>query len=423
MINITEKTFKIYILAVMLLVPIGELITELFQNPFASQPIIISFAGIIGVILVFLHFFLNRERKFLNKKTDVFYLLLFFFMIISLIFSRDLDNTLHSYLNGFYMNETPFHFAAYYSLFFAATMISDYKDKLKIIIAYLGVALLQGVIGVFQSLGYRITDCVFDADLHKEGNLVFGLTEHQNWFAGLSILLVGCCIGVFVFYDSLIKQVPTKITAKLYHAGQIAILILLVIIFYCSICTSARIAWVGNIALILFYYVSFAIVYKNSEDKVLIKKYFVRLLIATGLIIVVFIWILFSRDMIISEINKTSDEINEGSSQLGSLRGYIWKSGLNVVPRYPLTGIGLDNYIWCFYHNTDPLWLEKNDYYVQWKGHNEYIHTLVTEGIPALINYLALLFYAAYSAIKKVLSNDDFEQRAITWILFSMFTG
>ena len=61
--------------------------------------------------------------------------------------------------------------------------------------------------------------------------------------------------------------------------------------------------------------------------------------------------------------------------------------------------------------------------YVQEKGHNEYLHTMVTQGIPALINYLALLVFACSGAVKSILKRASGEERAVTWILLGMFTA
>jgi len=63
----------------------------------------------------------------------------------------------------------------------------------------------------------------------------------------------------------------------------------------------------------------------------------------------------------------------------------------------------------------------KEGMYVQDKGHNEYIHILVTQGIPALINYLALLIYAGVGAVKNILKETSKKKRAICWILLGMF--
>ena len=57
------------------------------------------------------------------------------------------------------------------------------------------------------------------------------------------------------------------------------------------------------------------------------------------------------------------------------------------------------------------------------KGHNEYIHILVTEGVFALVNYLALLFYAFFTGMKSALKsiNKDRANAVVTCIFLTMF--
>ena len=53
---------------------------------------------------------------------------------------------------------------------------------------------------------------------------------------------------------------------------------------------------------------------------------------------------------------------------------------------------------------------------VQDKGHNEYLHTMATQGIPAAINYLALLIYSVAGAIKAIFKEKDDLKRSLLWI-------
>ena len=52
---------------------------------------------------------------------------------------------------------------------------------------------------------------------------------------------------------------------------------------------------------------------------------------------------------------------------------------------------------------------------MQNKGHNEYIHTLVTQGIFSGINYLAFVLYCCiFSYIKILKGNDEYSQSNVT---------
>ena len=102
---------------------------------------------------------------------------------------------------------------------------------------------------------------------------------------------------------------------------------------------------------------------------------------------------------------------------MGSDRLYNWRKGLEQVPKHWLTGVGLDNYRYVFVSAPD----FKEGMYYQDKGHNEYLHVLVTQGVPALINYLALLVYACVGAVKNILKETSVKKRAVIWILLGMF--
>ena len=86
------------------------------------------------------------------------------------------------------------------------------------------------------------------------------------------------------------------------------------------------------------------------------------------------------------------------------------------VPGHWLTGVGLDNYRYVFISSPDYV----EGMYLQDKAHNEFLHILVTQGLPSLINYLALLIFAGAGAVKSILNETSVKKRAVTWILLGM---
>ncbi len=57
------------------------------------------------------------------------------------------------------------------------------------------------------------------------------------------------------------------------------------------------------------------------------------------------------------------------------------------------------------------------------KGHNEYLHILVTQGVFAAVNYISMLIYACAAGVRTVVNTKDEEKRKLTWILLGMFAG
>jgi len=397
----SEKFYYYYILTLMVSVPVFELITELMGYPFESQPIIIELYGYIGVFGIVLYF-LNKEENKQYYLSDIFYGLLVFFAIIALVFSK---NITESYV-GRYYDEKPWHFMAYFALMFAGTMINNDKYRKNILFTYCGVSVIQGIVALFQSFGFRITDCFYDPEWHRNENLCFGLTQHNNWFAGLSTIFAAAAIGLFIFSPK---------SKKISYAY----LVLAALSIYVSFGTSARIAWVGNAMVVIFYIISLIVGAKKGILGNNAKSYF----ISFAIIIIVYGAMLalgaVFHNIFDNAINDFSREIGAGFDEFGTKRGYIWRYGLESVPSNWLTGVGLDNYKYVF--TSNPKWSE--GMFSQAKGHNEYLHTLVTQGVFAALNYISLLIYSFFTGVKNVIKSKDDNHRFITWIFLGMFIG
>ena len=115
---------------------------------------------------------------------------------------------------------------------------------------------------------------------------------------------------------------------------------------------------------------------------------------------------------------KFKIELSSGNiNNIGSYRLFIWREGLETVPHYWYIGTGLDNYVYSFFWDNP-------DYtgYYQDKGHNEYIHILVTQGIFALTTWLTLIFYNLVTSTKRFFYTNNDETK-ITFILIVMYGG
>lgn len=397
----TEKFFYYYIISVMLIIPIAELITEILGYRFVTQPVILYIYGVVGLAAVFV----NLLYKYDEKKyypSDIFYILLGFFAFIALAFSKDIENS----CMGFEYDELPMHFMAYFALMFAGTMINDDRLRKNVLLTFCIVGALQCIVALFQTFGFRIAECYYDTEWHAIDKLSYGLTQHNNWFAGLSTIFAAVGIGMFIFTE---KKEKVSFVYLAFAALSI----------YVSFCTGARIAWVGNAVIILFYIVSLTFMKIKCYDKSFIKSYTLSFLIVLAVYIAVIALIASFRDTFSSGMNEFLRESTADFEEMGTKRGYIWKYGLESVPDNWLTGVGLDNYDYVF--KSNPKWSE--GMFHQAKGHNEYIHTLVTQGVFAVINYIALLAYSFFTGVKNVINTKDENHRRITWIFLGMLIG
>ena len=126
---------------------------------------------------------------------------------------------------------------------------------------------------------------------------------------------------------------------------------------------------------------------------------------------------------ITDKLEQTSEDVAEitetGNVNIGNGRDDIWRAALSSVPRHWATGIGLDNLTAAF--REQPGW--QKGMYVQAKGHCEYIHTLATQGVFALVNYVALLLYATVSTVKGIVNEKNDIKRSFLWIFFGVFVA
>lgn len=397
----SEKFFYMYIILTMTLIPAGELITEIFQAPFVTQPVILSVSGLAGLAAGMISLTYKRESK-KYYPSDIFYVLLIVFAALSLVFSKNFDNS----CTGFYYDELPLHFMAYFSLMLAGTAISDGKLRKNILLTFCAVAVLQGIVAFFQTFGFQIAWCFYDTEWHNRDMLAYGLTQHNNWFAGLSVIFAAAASGMFIFSDKKKKL-------------SYAYLALSALIIYASFCTGARLSWVGNAVIILFYPISFIVMKRRGYDRKNLRQAVLSYLTVLVVYAAVIAVIALTRDTFSNIISEFASEDFSDFDSLGTSRGYIWKYGLESIPHNWLLGVGLDNYAYAF--SSSPNWSEGMRF--QDKGHNEYLHTIVTQGVFAGANYIAMLIYAAVTGVKSVIGTKDESERRITWIFLTMFMG
>ncbi len=393
-----EKTFFLYVVSCMVVMPLAELVSEIVGEKYYTQPAILTLYGVLGIVLCTVKLICNiSDRGF--KWQEFFFLSLIFFSALSLIFSSAEEGM----EEGLHYCELPTHFMAYYSLMYASFQIEDKKRKKIVLYSFAGLAFVEGIIGILQSFEIKIQEVFFGPTTIE----VYGLTQNTNFFGGLSVLFVAVTCALFVFANS-----------RLY---KVLFGLLFSISFYCSFNTMARLAWVGDIAVIFFVLISIMIMKKKKKNEN--KKYmgYLRMWLVSVILVGLIVGVsCIKSDLPFSRINQSVSELNSDEMEdFGSHRGLIWKYCFESVPKHWMTGIGLDNLRMVFYEN--PAWEE--GMYTQGKAHNEYIHTLTTQGVFALINYLILLFISGKKAISRIIHTDDEEERILTWIVLTMFTG
>ncbi len=395
---------------IMLLIPVSEVITDILCNftdqiiPSMFQTGIVALFGIISTVLVFL----NKGFELKGAETgnrwyaaDVIYLVLVLFMILSAVFSVNPG----VFTDGdFFVCENPLHFMAYFSLFYFGSRIKTAEYRKKLVILFLVIALLQGVISFFQTFDIEIAYCLPT----RHSGAAYGLTQNSNFYGGLSVFLLACITGAFLFCEKICKQKVFLCLLPLL-AG---------LVFYTMMGSRARLAWIGFAAMVLFYVVSGIVMLKSDVSRDDLKTYFIRLAVVFAVFAAVFTLTHLFTNFWIEEIQRTQWEI-DGTYEagLGSDRLLNWRFGLESIPRHWLTGIGLDNYSQVFYES--PKYVAGA--YAKTKAHNEYLHIMATQGVFAFAAYITLYFRTAVVSVKRIFKGADSSLQSVDWILLAMF--
>ena len=411
---INERFLAILIVLLMISLPLLEFIGLPYRRRFFCQQESLVIIGILLCIVLLLYYFVNIFKKNKSKQivlSDIFIILSIIFSIISIIFSKDIKKSL---TGEFTYCETPLQVLTYFTLFFACTLISKTENRKTIYEIFIFLAIIESIIAFLQNFSLWPLPSLFDPHWHVNDHLAFGLTEHCNFFAAISTIFTAICSTTFIYSNKLKKT--------------ICFLSLSVLTCFSTLFTYTRIAWVGLFSIIFGLLLLIISTYIFKKDKIIFKKHFSKLSILIICFVICFTILQILYGTILKEIEISKSEISTSTStsttsqhvnleRFGSSRGLIWKVGLSALQKFPIVGVGFDNYRYSFeIYNKDLGWSQN-------KGHNEYIHTLVTQGIPSGITYLAFAFYCCFFPFKKILTEDsDFAKSDLSKIfLIALF--
>ncbi len=398
-----EKLSTILIVAVMALLPLTEFICALLDQPFLFQEELVLLLGMCSVILLLLMALKKSQIQF--YKSDILIAAMFFFAILSLIFTKDMEQSLYGHHPTY--REGILVFLSYYSVAFLASRIIDIKNRKWILKTFLVLAIIETFVGILQFNGLWPYPAYF-GDTVAIGESAFGFptwafgfTENSNFFGALTVIFTGLTAGLFLLSKGKIRVLSLFLTA---------------FCFYGVITTYCRLSLLGMFGMLCYLFLISIIAHKLKIQKDALT--YKNLLQISGIYIIVYLISILITPELLGNLLKFSNELSSGNmNTLGSNRLLIWRKGLETVPKYWYVGTGLDNYVYSFYWNNP-------DYtgFYQDKGHNEYIHILVTQGIFALTTWLTLIFYNLVTSAKRFFNTND-EESKLTFILIVMYGG
>lgn len=396
---VNEDIITYLLMVFMAAFPIIELICEIAGHTYELQNELLTAEGIILFVMFWIRLFTRDRMAF--RITDILLMLSMLFVILSIVFSH--DKAISVYGADHYYREGPFQYLGYFMVFFAATMVSKYENRRKIFLSLSVVMALQISVGLIQHIDVSLWP--FDPFCDDEWfwNIAesYGLTQHSNFFIPIPVMATMATGCLFI-------------TSKDKNADCFFIVSL--ICFAVALFTSARTAWVGLFCGTMFI-VGFEIFLRKTGRESIIS--YKKLFLLLACFVTIFIIELLFDPCVGNQIKETKTELQElNKDTIGSNRGTIWRVGFRSFLDRPIFGIGFDNYGEAFFMHP-----ELSNGFYNYKGHNEYLHLLVTQGIFSAINYIALCFIVWWKGIRNYLEDDDRKNKIITYMLLAMVMG
>ena len=314
-------------------------------------------------------------RKKFNKNIIYMSLIsILLFSIISVIFAFDKNIALFGEYNRY---EGIFMIAYYLSIIYLSSLV-EYKNKKIISYIIIGVGAIEILFGIFQKFSlFNVPVYINNGD-----NFVFGFTGNPNFLATLS--LIGLCYLIGLFYES----------------NKNIIYIFLILYFLIGLMLTNTLGCIVGLAFVLLYLIIYSIKFKK----------YIKLLIIILSVISVFLVLHFThlttlgKDLKIfkNQTSKLASGDYESDINFGTGRVYLWKKTVEYLPKYLITGIGVDN----FKYINNGLAIYRRGIPFD-KAHNEYLQILITEGIFTLLSYLTLYGVIVFYGIKNSFKNKE----------------
>lgn len=335
-------------------------------------------------IIVFLVIIVRKKYK--KNIVHIGIALATIFGIISTIFAYDRSIALEGCWGRYEGLYSCFY---YLSLMLLSTFVSNkYKKVLVNTILICGaIQALYAVCQVFSLFNvkqYFYKTVCWDYDIKQivpiEELWVIGFTNNPNFFGAYMLICLSYSFGLFIDSKKDYQNIIYALFSVLFMFGLL----------------------IGNSSssavglLFVFAYIS---IYSLKN-----KKYLKLLAIFTIIIFTTCLAVKLDKTTLLKDLLKVGNEATEVAKgnlddSYGSDRMYIWKETMKIVPNHIWHGVGIDSFHKAF--NGEALILKmpgKNILYD--KAHNEYLQTLVTQGIFALISYLALYGYISFYGIR-----------------------
>ena len=340
----------------------------------------------IVLFVIVIYIWRKKDLKCFKKTIYLGIFLCIIFSIISTIFAYDTKIALEGCWGRY---EGLFSILYYLTVMLLGTLVSKKYKKflIKAILICGAVQTIYAICQVFSLFNvkqYFHTTNIWDESVQKNVAVkevwALGFTNNPNFLGTYMLLCLSYSFGLFI-------NTKKKIGYIIYS--------LLSILFMFSLLISNTLAAVIGLLFVLIYIFIYCLKNKYYEKFVVV----LAIILSTTCLAVALGKTTLIKDMI--KTGKETTEIAKGNidDNYGSKRMYIWKETLEIVRENLLHGIGIDSFHKAF--NGEALILQQANKRILYdKAHNEYLQTLVTQGIFALASYLFVYGYTVYYGIK-----------------------
>lgn len=252
--------------------------------------------------------------------------------------------------------------------------------------AYVGSIVIV-TLGILQHMGYLLDS----SELTAVASRAFSTLGHANHFGGFIVQFIFVSLALFAILKN-----------KFLRAG---IIVLNVFYLYALFQTSSRGAFLALIVTVFIAFISMLELFWK-EHKEQVKKILI-VSIALLLFISVTGFVLRGKLKNIEVVQRTIGtlEFIEGGNVPDRLSWVL--SGIDMIQTRPIFGFGVSTFrdVYNRFRRLDyrsPG--DEQDLIVPETAHNEYINTGATQGIPALVVWLAIIFYVLRGVYKTAFS-------------------
>jgi len=313
--------------------------------------------------------YLIIKKRYKKNIIDLYLMLSIIFSCISTIFAYNKEVSLFGMYNRY---EGLLQICYYMTILFISSNI-DEKNKKYIIYTILFTGVIEFLYGFLQVLNLDF--------IEVQGlgvTLARGMITNSNFYGTYMLICLSYAIGMF--YDE--EKSDRRIIG-----------FILIFLFIIGLLISNALSSVVGFICVLIYCLIYSIINKKCIKFIVILLTFIFTL--KGLTV-------GNLTFCMDDLIKTKNEIKEISKgnfddHFGTDRLYVWKKTIEILPDNILNGVGIDNFYYAF--DGKPLTIYEGLICYD-KVHNEYLQTLITEGIFALIVYLLLYVTIVFKTIK-----------------------